>query len=105
MNYNYGPFSARLSERFTGKSRRSLTQIDENYPYTPNVIYTDLNLAYKFGGQDSDRYEAFLNVQNLTDEEPPIRADPANPGLQFPTLRSMYDVMGRYFTAGVRFEF
>ena len=105
VNYNYGPFSARLSERFTGKSRRSLTQIDENYPYTPNVIYTDLNLAYKFGGQDSDRYEAFLNVQNLTDEEPPIRADPANPGLQFPTLRSMYDVMGRYFTAGVRFEF
>jgi outer membrane receptor protein involved in Fe transport len=104
-NYIVGPFSARLSERFTGKSRRSITQIDDNYATTPNVTYTDVNLSYKFGGQNADRYEAFFNVQNLTNEIAPIRADPANPGLQYPTLRTMYDVMGRYYTTGVRFKF
>ncbi len=58
-----------------------------------------MNLSYKF-----DRNEVFLNIQNLLDTQPPIVADGANPGLQFPTNRSRYDVIGRYFTLGLRFR-
>jgi hypothetical protein len=95
--YTNGPLSLRLSNRWTGKTQRSLTNVDENYAISPNVSYTDLNAAYKI-----DRHEVFFNVQNLLDTQPPIVADPANPGLQFPTNRAKYDVMGRYYTVGVR---
>ncbi|MDB5466956.1 MAG: hypothetical protein JWQ46_1718, partial [Phenylobacterium sp.] len=36
--------------------------------------------------------------------KPPLVADSANPGLQFPTNRAFYDVIGTYFTVGVRFR-
>ncbi len=98
-NYVKGPIGLRLSQRYTGKTRRTITGIDENYPIGPNVAYTDANISYKF-----DNQELFLNVQNLFDTQPPIVADGANPGLQFPTNRGRYDVIGRYVTLGLRFK-
>ena len=98
-NYINGPFSLRLSNRWTGKAKATLTSVDLNYPMEPNVSYTDVNVAYKFRNQ-----ELFLNVQNLFDTQPPLSPDGANPGFQFPTNRAKYDVMGRYYTVGIRFK-
>jgi outer membrane receptor protein involved in Fe transport len=100
--YNNGPWTVRVANRWTGSSRRSITSVFTNYADLPSVTYTDVTINYKFGRDN--RYEAFLNVQNLFDTQPPLQADSANPGLQFPTNRAMYDVMGRYMTAGLRFR-
>jgi iron complex outermembrane receptor protein len=101
-NYINGPLSVRIAERWTGETRRSITQIYTNYPNNPNVAYTDVNVSYKFG--DAQQYDGFVTVQNLFNKQPPLVADSANPGLQFPTNRAMYDVIGRYVTVGIRFR-
>ncbi|RAK60572.1 TonB-dependent receptor [Phenylobacterium hankyongense] len=101
-NYSNGPWSVRVAERWTGSAKRSRTTIFTNYDVQPNVNYTDLNVAYKFGAER--QYEAFASVQNLFNVDPPLIADSANPGLQFPTNRAMYDVIGRYITVGFRFR-
>jgi iron complex outermembrane receptor protein len=101
-NYENGPLSVRVSQRYTGHFKRSLTAVYTNYYYNPNVAYTDLNVSYKFG--EAKNYEGFMTIQNLFNVKPPLVADSANPGLQFPTNRAFYDVIGTYFTVGVRFR-
>ncbi|MDB5454674.1 MAG: TonB-dependent receptor-like protein, partial [Caulobacter sp.] len=101
-NYDNGPLSLRISQRYTGESRRSVTAVFTNYNILPNVAYTDVTANYKFGPEQN--YEGFVTIQNLFNKQPPLQADSANPGLQFPTNRSAYDVYGRYYTVGVRFR-
>jgi hypothetical protein len=101
-NYANGPLTVRLSQRYTGEARRSVTAIFTNYNVVPNVAYTDMSANYKFG--EGGKYEGFLTIQNLFNKQPPLQADSANPGLQFPTNRALYDVYGRYYTLGIRFR-
>ena len=50
-------------------------------------------------------FDAYFNVQNLGNEQPPIFTNAAGSiGLNYPTLRTE-DRMGRYFTIGVRAKF
>jgi iron complex outermembrane receptor protein len=102
-NYENGPLMLRISQRYTGESRRSVTSIFTNYNILPNVAYTDVTANYKFG--EDRKYEGFVTVQNLFNKQPPLQADSANPGLQFPTNRAVYDVYGRYYTVGLRFRY
>jgi hypothetical protein len=65
--------------------------------------YTDVSLSYRanFGGH---AVTPFFTVENLFDEAPPIVGYMAtNPGLEFPSPAG-FDVFGRTFTAGLRFE-
>jgi outer membrane receptor protein involved in Fe transport len=101
-NYANGPLTVRLSQRYTGEARRSVTANFTNYNIVPNVAYTDMTANYKFG--EGGKYEGFLTIQNLFNKQPPLQADSANPGLQFPTNRALYDVYGRYYTLGIRFR-
>lgn len=71
-------------------------------PNVPAVAYTDLALAFR---PDRDRFEFFVQVQNLFDKSPPVFLLPAaGPGLNYPAV-SGDDVLGRYITAGVRLKF
>jgi iron complex outermembrane receptor protein len=101
-NYANGPLTVRVSQRYTGEARRSVTAIFTNYNVVPNVAYTDVSASYKFG--EDNKYEGFVTIQNLFNKQPPLQADSANPGLQFPTNRALYDVFGRYYTVGLRFR-
>jgi outer membrane receptor protein involved in Fe transport len=103
-NYRNGPLSVRVAERFTGSFVRSFTQIYPENSNGPNVGYTDLNISYRFG--KDRRQEGFLNVQNVFNVKPPLSpaASIGNAGLQYPVDRGIYDAMGAYFTAGVRFR-
>jgi outer membrane receptor protein involved in Fe transport len=47
--------------------------------------------------------EAFLNVSNLFNKQPLVVPTP-NPSGGYPTERNLYDVIGTYFTAGVRLK-
>jgi outer membrane receptor protein involved in Fe transport len=74
--------------------------VDNNH--VPAVSYLDLGVTYKFkvGGA---HLELFGRVNNVFDKDPPI-ATTTNPfGLQ--TNTTLYDVIGRYYRAGLRFEY
>ena len=49
--------------------------------------------------------EIFANVNNLFNKRPPVFANPTQPGNTYPTYARLYDVMGRYFTVGVKMKF
>src|SRR6202012_3903951 len=90
MNFNYqnGPLTVNVQERFINKGRLTATIDDAGNPLSnptflnpnttltgqvPNTVpayfYTDLAFTYKFGREQ--RYEAFLTIQNLFDKDPP----------------------------------
>lgn len=72
----------------------------------PERFYTDLTLRYadEFGGGSLDY---FLTVNNLLDKDPPDSPSRAGApiGIILGTQPTLYDVVGRYMTAGVRFRF
>ncbi|GGF77554.1 TonB-dependent receptor domain-containing protein [Alteromonas lipolytica] len=109
QSYSNGTISATLSERFTGSYKLGLPGDvwDSNDPNIPggeidNEVYVDLNVAYAFG--DDKQYSAFVNVQNLTDVEPPVTPALA-PNLTVATDKQTFDVIGTMFTFGVRGSF
>jgi outer membrane receptor protein involved in Fe transport len=76
-----------------------------NIPDVASVAYTDVSFSLKFG--EDARYNAFLSVQNLFDKQPPIFIAPGSagvPSFSFPATTGD-DVIGRYFTAGIRVKF
>lgn len=63
------------------------------------VGYTDLTATFKVPGE---RFEMFVNVQNLWDKSPPASQYGTLPGQGF---AGGDDFIGRYFTVGVRSKF
>jgi iron complex outermembrane receptor protein len=64
----------------------------------------DINIDKTFDAAGGT-FDAYFNVQNLGNEQPPIYTNTAGSiGLNYPTLRTE-DRMGRYFTIGVRAKF
>lgn len=75
----------------------------------PGETYFDAYLAKTFMMGDSGA-ELFVSVKNILDTDPVLIAFPANQGSEnrpgyLPTNRSHYDVMGRTYRIGARFEF
>jgi outer membrane receptor protein involved in Fe transport len=67
--------------------------------------YTDLSTKYKFKANVGN-FEAFLTVNNLFDRDPP--ASPTRVGTPVSILNTnptLYDIVGRFYTAGLRFTF
>ena len=48
-------------------------------------------------------YQAFLTINNLFNRDPPIA--PNGSLIFFPTNTALYDVVGRYFTVGLKGKF
>jgi hypothetical protein len=71
----------------------------------PAETYLDLALTYRFGPER--RYQAFINVRNVANADPPIVAQGPT-GYQSwtnnPASSLNYDVLGRVFSAGFRFK-
>lgn len=95
-----------VQERFTGTYNMRVsnlsTQVYACCDKAPNYGYTDLTLTYKI--MEDRKSEAFVSITNLFDKQPPI-LNPATSGsvnIRYPTQRADYDIIGRYFTVGVR---
>ncbi|MFT3978386.1 MAG: TonB-dependent receptor [Sphingomonas bacterium] len=86
-----------------GTLDNTFTSSDINISRVPAVWYTDLTLRLRVP-RVSRSAEFFLTVNNLFDRDPPIDPRFANFGT-VPTNRSLYDVVGRQFTSGIRFRF
>jgi iron complex outermembrane recepter protein len=69
----------------------------------PAVTYWDATASYDFevaGG----KLQWMLSVQNIFNKEAPLIPN-GQPGQQYPTNQGLYDVIGTYFTTGVKFKF
>ena len=100
--YTQGPATVFLQTRMVGKLKPGpmVIVIDK----LPAQYYTDFTGSYDFklrGGTIT----AFVSVTNLFNQTPPLFPGSLVEGLSYPSLISIYDVMGRYYTAGVRFRF
>ena len=104
-NYSLGNFSVLAQGRMIGAR-----DIDTTYTVTriarntiDRVWYADLNLAYRHDWGSLD-YELFATANNLFDKDPPTGIlTGSTQGT--PTLSSSYDVVGRYYTVGVRLRY
>lgn len=104
QTYSNERLSFTLSERFTGSYvYGSPTQVFASPIKAPNKTYVDLNLSYDL--MADNRFEAFLNVQNLFNVAPPVLNTTLATNLAVPTDKATYDVIGRYFTLGFRAKF
>jgi outer membrane receptor protein involved in Fe transport len=117
VNYDQGPISVTGSARGVTASVLNAAYIQctsgcpaatPNNPTYSNIqiagaTYLDLALTYRFHG----RYEAFFNVRNLANLNPPVVASGPT-GTQSwsaePISPLNYDTLGRVFSAGVRFK-
>jgi len=71
-------------------------QVDDNR--VAQIAYMDLRGTYRW----NDNIQFYLSVDNVFDTPPP--AVPST-GSNNPTVASEYDILGRMWHAGVRFEF
>jgi outer membrane receptor protein involved in Fe transport len=80
---------------------RSGIEIEDNH--IDGAAYVDLSAQYKFKDAGGRRLIGFVTVENLLDRDPEIIG--AN-GLSAPQFNPvLYDVLGRNFRVGVRFQY
>jgi iron complex outermembrane recepter protein len=98
-----------LQERFTGSfllPTYAGETIYADHGRGPSLVYTDLTITYKpFADID---LRPFLTVNNLFNIQPPLLVTfntQGTAGQNFPTVKQAYDVIGAYFTLGVRYRF
>lgn len=96
-SYATGPltFGAGIRHVGGGKINHTFTEKDRNVLKASSRTYYDLNGAYDLTGNLS----LFATVRNVFDKDPPITSG------GFATVRSLYDVIGRTYTVGMRFDF
>jgi outer membrane receptor protein involved in Fe transport len=104
-SYHGNGFTVQLTERFTGSYLRTtpIEYLDAAYVHAPNVVYTDLYVSKDIGGRT--KFTIFGQVDNLFNAQPPELPATVNPGFVYPTDKSLYDVLGRYFTVGVKMRY
>lgn len=113
LNYRLDPVTVGLQATTFSPLRYSATLVGPDDPsYDPSLpnsinknkfesrIYINLNASYRFKYGSGDGIQAFVNVTNLFDKNPPDYAIAAiNLG------GNPYDYVGRSYKAGVRFGF
>jgi iron complex outermembrane receptor protein len=115
VGYQHAPsgFSVFLQERYIGSGALDKTlsaaMLDPADNRVSAVFYTDLTLTKRIGdiGTGSSGAEFFATVNNLFDRNPPVAPSPwfvfgVSNGH---TNTSLFDVVGRQYSAGVRVRF
>ena len=111
LQYNQGQFSAYLNERFISSGKREwnddepgLGGVTINTDHVASVFYTDLNFAYDLN-TGSGNLQLFVNISNLLDRPPPNAPNFTGFTGSVQTNKSLYDILGRRFVAGIKFKF
>jgi outer membrane receptor protein involved in Fe transport len=102
LNYSNGELLVSAQERYIGSFHKS-DQFVHQINSVPETFYTDLNLSYRFAARHV-KPELFVTVNNVFDQDGRLFLISPVPGLNIPTARSVYDIVGRYFTVGVRVQ-
>jgi outer membrane receptor protein involved in Fe transport len=107
LSYERGPFSATLQERYINSGTYDATfiegvSIDDNS--VASAAYTNLEVAYRGEMAGDSTWQTYLNVANLFDKDPPLVASFGFTG-STQTNSSLFDIYGRRYNLGVRFNF
>ena len=106
LNYIVGQLSASWQTTYQGPRHLGTGAQGQVFagPGLPALITDDLSLAYRFE-EAGQKLQAFLTINNIFNQSPliaPTVQSSPSPGLQNPTSG---DVIGRYFTVGLRMGF
>jgi outer membrane receptor protein involved in Fe transport len=104
LSYEADHFNLGLQDRWLSKFSRVATNGQVYQDPTVNAFNTlDLNVEYKFDwfGPKSSVY---FTVQNVLNAKPEITPLGGSVGIEYP-VPAGYDIMGRYFTVGLRTRF
>jgi outer membrane receptor protein involved in Fe transport len=85
----------------SGKFSNTLTPTDIDRNHVPDVFYTDATLSYDI--TEDKRLVGFFTINNLLDRDPEPTPGFLIAGASFGN-RTLYDLVGRTYTAGVRFR-
>lgn len=101
ISYRNKGFDWFLQARYIHRVKRDTPENTGNV-YSDNIIpaqvYFDTTIRQAIGDPDSGRIVPFVSVNNLFNRKVPLNTSAFVQG-------SVYDIRGRYMTAGVRFEF
>jgi len=115
VTWDSGPLSLTTTVRYVGKGIYDATYVgpeDDGYSVTAansisdnrvaSAVYVALSGRYDLSGLLNRPVSAFFNVNNLFDKDPP-----QSPGANLQNSSNVvyYDVIGRTFSAGLRFKF
>jgi outer membrane receptor protein involved in Fe transport len=105
INWNLENWTVGLEDRWiSGFTRATQPGIIYSPPAIGSVDFVDLNLQRRFSVDDNN-YTAYFTVQNVFNTlAPVVQNQSGSPGLLYPVATGM-DVMGRYFTIGLRGSF
>ncbi len=110
LTYRQGPFNAFIQERYIGEGKRRFNDnavggitIDDD-TVSP-VYYTDVQAGYDFELNGGGTLNVFANITNLFDRDPPIAANYSDFGGTVQTNAALFDVLGRRYVVGAKFEF
>lgn len=103
--YDLGPYEAFFQVRYVGAGKfdNTLLQgvtIDNNA--VPAAIYLDTNLKYTIPETEGN-WSIFVGVNNVFNITPPL--DPSTGNNPYYTQTSLYDVVGRFFRVGAKFDY
>jgi iron complex outermembrane receptor protein len=105
-NYVLGPIGASWQTRWSSSLGRGVTGQYFAQGSLPAYTVSDLNMTYRLK-VDGHNFNTFFNIQNLFDAQPRIAPSVTASGI--PGFGSSAvggdDLIGRYFTAGVRFTY
>ena len=114
QGYQTGNWTFGINERFLASTHKgnSTNRVYNNYAFEPAIWYFGGNISYKLddagfmdwlGGKDVGK-EIFFNAVNMFNRAPPVVPDCCNAGEQYPTDYHKYDVVGGYYTVGIRLK-
>ena len=104
-SYEVGPVGIDVTGRYIGSGVFNATfvpgDIDPRFANLPSNFTLDFGLRYKlpFKGEP----QLYFNVENVLDKDPPLI--PGTALTSFETNSSLYDTLGRFFSAGIRAQF
>jgi outer membrane receptor protein involved in Fe transport len=95
-----------IDEQLISSLHRTDQYVLADHANSPAIQYTGLNIGYQFENVPS-KPTLFLKIDNLFDVNPPFyyQLPSGQPGDAINANRSLYDIVGRAFTLGIRGKF
>lgn len=103
VSYTGDALTVSVQERYIGAFNKS-DQFVHQQNRVKATFYTDFNMGYRFRNVPGQP-ELYATVNNVFNQKGRLFLISPVTGLNIPTARSVYDIVGRYFTAGVKARF
>ncbi|MBS0422759.1 MAG: TonB-dependent receptor [Proteobacteria bacterium] len=97
--YSNSVYKFSVTGRYVGGGVITRDDTTLDYNQVSGRFYVDLAGQYRVLETGRGELAVFAAIENLFDVDPPFT------GYEFQTARQLYDVIGRQYTAGVRFRF